>query len=222
MASSSRISTAFWFLAACCCRSLKHTAAAAAAAAATIDGGGSDEQADIIGGSPAALGAYGFYGLTDPILTGFCGSTLIHEDVAVTAAHCFTVWEAGRNGVCIGGIQDDCSDAMDRITVEQLYIHPDFDPDTLENDIMLLKLARPSSAPVALWNANATVPESKSLAIAIGLGRSDPEKNVYPETLLEVTMNIGERETCDRFPVYTKDMICAFGTGESGICRGDS
>jgi secreted trypsin-like serine protease len=110
----------------------------------------------IVGGTDAEFNEFPSMAIPDYTHGGavansnMCGATLIHDDILLTAAHCQfdvfgnPIWE-GWN-VFIGGIQLSGADAVDNISVESVHPHPDYDPTTFENDIMLIKLAQPSVA----------------------------------------------------------------------------
>jgi len=182
------------------------------------------DPASIVGGTPSASGTYPFFATPENSL-GLCGATLIHADILMTAAHCYRSWK-GYNA-CIGATKRDCSDASESILAEQDYIHPDYNPNFAlrenQNDIMLIKLESPSSALLATWNKNATIPEEDTIVIATGLGRI--ETSSLPDALLEVKLTVADSATCarasDDFSLPEKT-ICAYGDGRAGICGGDS
>jgi len=125
------------------------------------------------GAAPAASGAYPSYAISawelfDEHLAA-CGASVIHEDLLLSAAHCYGVFEPGQK-VCIGGNQVNCSDASDIRTVKQHYIYPEFDINTLLHDIMLVKLHSPTSTPFLVWNTKTSNPEEGSASLVIGYG----------------------------------------------------
>jgi hypothetical protein len=83
----------------------------------------------IVGGTPAPPGAFPFHAKSSLLNDGFCGASLIWEDILLTAAHCNgTFWE----GAAIGGTQSDDSDAT-VIPVDFELLHPEYDGFTFEN-----------------------------------------------------------------------------------------
>jgi len=195
-------------------------------------GGGdpSPAEASIVGGTPSA---YPFIAVKEFKLLGYCSAVLIHSDILMSAAHCYNYW-TGSN-VCVGANKLDCSDASEVILAERDYIHPNYYPNfalnDARNDIMLIKLASPSSAPVAAWNGNVTLPAEGTLVTAVGFGITDPS-SVFsipsllstPDVLQEVDLTVGNIDTCagasDAFKPKTN--ICAYGDEEAGICLFDS
>jgi len=99
---------------------------------------------------------------------------LVARDVVLTAAHCSGAFAVGTQ-LCIGGNKLDCSDAEEKINVAQIRSHPDYKnniPINLQNDIMLVRLAKGSSQPLWQWNSDADEPEDDETVTAIGFGRT--------------------------------------------------
>uniref|UniRef100_H0WG77 Peptidase S1 domain-containing protein n=1 Tax=Otolemur garnettii TaxID=30611 RepID=H0WG77_OTOGA len=75
----------------------------------------------------------------------YCGGFLIREDFVLTAAHC----RGSSMNVTLGAHNiQRWEETQQVIRVRRAIPHPDFDPNTLANDIMLLQLERK-----ARWNA---------------------------------------------------------------------
>jgi trypsin len=173
----------------------------------------------IVGGTPAAPGEYPFYANTiQPIL---CGSTLIYEDILLTAAHCAGGFLAGVN---IGATMLDGTDAAEVIAVDMEVIHPDYDQATRINDIMLVKLATPASSPVVTLNTDPAVPAADEVVTVIGFGDTldggDPSM-----VLLMVDVNVYTDQFCDNvYNVFEPDTMLCAGTPAGGrdSCQGDS
>jgi hypothetical protein len=163
-----------------------------------------------------------------------CGATLIHEDVMVSAAHCERAFLGLRLfwflpvTMAIGAKLYSGDDAVDDIEVAAVIPHPDFGGrlDFDMADILLIKLAGPSSAPVVAWNTDRAVPADGDTLTAIGFGRTSFNWD-FPEELLQVDIQVFNHDACQAtYEVSDLDadrIICA-GTEQGGkdTCRGDS
>ena len=109
-----------------------------------------------------------------------------------------------------------------------LYLPLDYDDDTLENDIMLIKLARSSSADVVPLNHDSRNPNLGDFVQAVGFGSIDDLGNVYPSVLHQVTTRVVNQQFCSRqylqeygSPVPSETAFCA-GDADRDSCFGDS
>jgi trypsin len=182
---------------------------------------------NIIGGTFADFGEYPFYAYSAS-LTATCGATLIHEDIVMTAAHCNC--STFIDGVYIGGTFRDGSDAIDGQFVYYCEQHPDFSYKTFQNDIMLLKLECPSTAPIVTVNFDDAIPKVDDVVTTIGFGVTEFNNAATLQyALRKVDINIYPDERCEEiYTAPTKDYdfsvnICS-GTvaGGKDSCGGDS
>ncbi|GAX14814.1 transmembrane protease serine 6 [Fistulifera solaris] len=172
----------------------------------------------IVGGTPATDGEYPYFVHTRGIV---CGGTLIHSDIVLTAAHCDEGFAIDKT-IYIGAVQLS-GEGDESNTVKQLLLHPQYNTNTSDNDIMLIKLASTSSSPVAQWNTKATVPASNSKVNVIGFGATS-EGGSVSSTLLEVELTVQSSQTCvETMGANTALQICAGETeGGKDSCQGDS
>lgn len=114
---------------------------------------------DIVNGDAVSAEDYastwGFIvALTRPNATGhsaqFCGGSLIDASTVITAAHCMTqtgIVDSGLSVDITAGRRDLNGGGGDVVAVESVHVHPSYNSgaDDFQNDIAVLKLARPTT-----------------------------------------------------------------------------
>ncbi|NWX17565.1 TRY2 protein, partial [Aegotheles bennettii] len=114
-----------------------------------------------------------------------------------------------------------------RKMVQKFLAHPDYDPTTKDNDIMMMKLL----TPVTLTSRIQPIPVASCLAepgttcITSGWGATTSPEVTYPDVLQCVNVTIFSTAECQRFypGSITENMLCA-GSLQGGrdSCQGDS
>ncbi|MBT8368556.1 MAG: serine protease [Deltaproteobacteria bacterium] len=178
-------------------------------------------------------------------LDQFCGGTLIQTNLVVTAAHCFfdndeesinygtQKLEAKDVDVLLGA--HDLTDGAEnpglrqRIDVSQLIIHEDYDFSAADNDIALMKLARPvHNLSAAKLISKPSLKEPGTTARTIGWGNTSATGYDYPYELQDVDLPLVSHTTCsDAYSnigfEITDHMLCAgYAQGGRDSCQGDS
>lgn len=201
----------------------------------------SDVSENIVGGISiplsSTMGLQPFYGISKS--GPLCGATLVHVDIAVTAAHCAGAFLAAKSLV-LGGVQLNGEDAAEVVTVLSEHVHPKFNSETLKNDIMLLHLRRSGTAgssssnngaarPISGVNIRGSIPTLGTSVTTIGFG-STVENGAVSSTLqyVNILVHNGTR-MCSRVynnknrKIHYRDatMICASDTNKDA-CHGDS
>ena len=143
----------------------------------------------------------------------FCGGILINPDFVVTTARCASVIDDYGYSAVVG-VHDLNANAQ-RICLKSNTIHPDFDSETGENDIALLKLAW--SATLDEWTNPACIMEDdippETVCVATGWGSAAKDVLYYPTKLQQYPIPF--KRQCS-----TEQKLCAH-QGGVGSCTGD-
>nr|XP_045011497.1 cathepsin G [Jaculus jaculus] len=181
----------------------------------------------IIGGKEARPHSYPYMAyllIQSPERLSSCGGFLVREDFVMTAAHC---WGSSIN-VTLGAHNIQRRErTQQRITVLRAIRHPDYDPQNIVNDIMLLQLKRRIRQnhvvrPVALPQAGESL-KPGTLCTVAGWGRVSLNRRT--DVLQEVQLRVQRSQKCsNRFSFYTSQtQICVGNPRErKSAFRGDS
>jgi hypothetical protein len=212
----------------------------------------------IVGGDPVPPGQFGWtaalveHGLGR--MAGFsCGGAVIGRSWVVTAAHCVLdvddlypdAWygpyvSPGFYDVVTGTTSLAEDGGGQRLAVAAVYAAPDFVPATSDDDVALLRLARPTLAPeVAVIGSSSqelALDDAGRTATVTGWGRLAYQVGGAQEDLRSVEVPIQSDATCsgayppgfaddngERLEYHAATMVCA-GPMEGGkdACQGDS
>ncbi|XP_061719029.1 collagenase-like [Cydia pomonella] len=185
----------------------------------------------ITGGAPAGIGQYPFFGgilitMIDDSQS-VCGSTLLSNTRAVTAAHCWrtTFSQAKLFTVIYDSIF--LFSGGTRVSTSDVELHEDYNATTILNDIAIIKHAWVDfnsaihSIPIAIGE-NLYVGR---WAQAIGFGRtSDSPIIPHDRFLSHVFVQVITNEECGQTygSAVTNSTLCVATTGGRSTCSGDS
>lgn len=191
---------------------------------------------EIVGGTQAPAGKWPFQvALLDSKTANnyyaqFCGGTLVSALFVVTAAHCVYGTAASRIDVLTN--TQSLSSGGVRHKIAAIRMHPNYNDNTTDFDIAVIKLQTPASGItkfaqlLSAANENTLAPVGE-LTFVTGWGSRNANGGSYPTSLYQVQVPIVSRTDCNDANSYagaiTQRMICAgYTQGGKDSCDGDS
>ncbi|KAJ8955249.1 hypothetical protein NQ318_000275 [Aromia moschata] len=153
----------------------------------------------------------------------YCGAVLIQPGWALTVAHC--VDHGLLEGLSVRAGSSSKSIGGEIVDIIEVFLHPEYDPETVDFDFAVCRLASPvqviDAMPVELPEPGHS-PEDGHIAHISGWGQIENE-GPTPDILHAAEIFVIPREDCER--IYgeriTRSMFCA-GGGNIDACLGDS
>jgi secreted trypsin-like serine protease len=182
-------------------------------------------QAVVFGGTKVDAGRFDYVVSIFKLGQHICGGTLIEPDVVLTAAQCVSNRRSARFPTTVYIKRADLSEVANDeqvFAVLQTVVHPEYNPETRDNDVALLKLSRSSDATLANYFINAELSEGTPLTV-LGYGVTS-QGSRRSNSLREGTVAFESAEGCAA--VYghriTGSMVCASSPNAQDACQGDS
>jgi len=191
------------------------------------DGGGAEASTRIINGDVAEEDRFSF-AVSLQTSGHFCGGSLIAKDMVLSAAHC--AYDEGTPNYDAVIKQHDHSEwydqDLDRVDAVREYIHPNYSENTNNFDVMVVKLARTTSANVATVKLNSSNSKPSSNASVTVVGWGITQTGNTSDELKEVEVKVVSQASCRSLYIasinkITDTMLCAADPNEDS-CQGDS
>ncbi|XP_073812701.1 trypsin-1-like [Musca autumnalis] len=157
-----------------------------------------------------------------------CGGSIISETFIVTAAHC-TIKQNPAAMKVVVGTTDLLAGNGKTLNVAQFIIHPQYNPQSQDYDMSLIRLAEPLTLgttavdKVALADMDTNF-AADTLATISGFGAINGNLQL-PNKLKFAQVQLWSRDFCNpqNIPGITDRMICAgHPSGQVSACQGDS
>lgn len=151
-----------------------------------------------------------------------CGGTKINANTILTAAHCVADSEGTFKSISIRGNSLNFLDGGVLADAVKMIPHPEFDPETLENDIALIKFESSELADVPVAELAGGSAEVGSEAVLAGWGLT--ESGSLPETglLRAVGVEVLSEDDCTKriTPYALSDKVFCVGPENSNVAAG--
>ncbi|XP_063913983.1 brachyurin-like [Zophobas morio] len=181
----------------------------------------------IIGGFPTTINQYPFAAAIDvqtPTSKFFCGGTLHTQQFVITAGQC--VDGAVLFTIHLGSISRSDPNRL-TLSTSKYFLHPNYNPATLENDIALIQFRMPieytdSIKPIP-YLALEPLPSSRRVS-TIGWGQTSDASSQLPDEMTAVfvvSLNNNECQTVYGNQIVDT-MVCVEGNYNEGACHGDT
>ncbi|XP_055532603.1 collagenase-like [Wyeomyia smithii] len=188
------------------------------------------EQSRIINGKDAELGQFPYQAkliIDMPEGRALCGGSLLSDEWILTAGHC--VEKARSFEVTLGAVdfKDQGNDGRTVLNATEYTRHPDYDGDTISNDVALIKLPEKVQfsdriKPVALPTGHDSY--DRRMAVVSGWGKQRDVMGGAARRLQYATLKVIKNNECRLLygPAVQSTTLCCRGENRQSTCNGDS
>ena len=192
-----------------------------------------DVHSDIVGGVPVSIENHPYQVAleiaTDPGWGMSCGGTILSSEWVITAAHCLEYLPNGGSAYVTATSVSVASGvttlpASSYIAADQIHLHPEWNRNTMENDIGLIHLESPVlGGSLPILDISSQPADGDSLFVT-GWGRTSWGGSPSDEllgALISVDESCGLYPGPSLVPIVDSLMLCAGAQGVDS-CQGDS
>ncbi|WP_031146641.1 S1 family serine peptidase [Streptomyces erythrochromogenes] len=180
----------------------------------------------IVGGSTAPGGFYPYQVSLRAFGTHFCGGTILDDMTVLTTATC--VQGQPITGITVAVGSNKLNEGGEIYQVSQAISHPDYNPQTLVNDIAVLHIKGPiyfseKVQPARLDSQGTGVDVGQRLT-ATGWGLTSYPGGSQSNDLQQLGVSVIDTNDCARewnYPIGSGHLCTATVPGQ-GLCQGDS
>ncbi|XP_072946885.1 collagenase-like [Epargyreus clarus] len=187
----------------------------------------------IVGGSTSNVGQWPFFGGLLITLTNnrqsVCGSSLLSNTRAVTAAHCWRHGSSQGRQVTVVLASNRLFSGGTRINSNRVDMHGSYNQNTLANDIAVIIINHVgfnnNINRINLPSGSASYTGTNAVAIGFGRTADGSAGNINNnQALRHVTLTVISNDECRRTfgNSIIASTICTSGAGNRGTCTGDS
>lgn len=182
----------------------------------------------IIGGDNVQVGEYPWFakGLRPSGSFAGCSGVLVSSEYVLTAAHCLGSFRKFQIGALCND-DDNCGQESETIWIKEEFVHPDYDNESLDFDVALVKLRNPSITQPATLDMDNLVGEYEhgdDNLWVMGFGLTDENDfSSTSEHLQHVDLSFVDFEICNENyrETLSESMMCAADFSKDA-CYGDS